>query len=472
VKITARTMLLLSTLAGSGCAGPSTMNDTAAAPSRLSADTTPQAHADVVRALAQPFVDGHWTPALAIGLVSPTGVETYGLGRVRDDGSPTVPDADTAFEIGSVSKVFTSLILADAVHRGDLALEEPIDELLPPGVHAPSMAGRQITLQHLATHTSGLPSLPANFAPASDANPYADYTRDLLFAALPATTLATAPGTTYAYSNLGAGLLGQLLSDHAHATYAELLRSRITQPLGMTRTDVVFPAANVAQSHDAGDDAVPPWDFAALAGAGAVRSTVRDLVELVRANLAPPSGDLGAAIELTQRPQTAPPIRPMGLAWHVGLGPASLASVLWHNGQTAGAHAFVALDLTGKNGVVVLANAGQMRVDDLGIALLQTLRGEATAPIDLPVTVPVAESTLATYVGKYVVSDDFALDISRQGPQLFVQATHQPRFHLYARSEAEFYLRDVDAAITFRSDALVLHQGGQDTVAKRVTADR
>jgi CubicO group peptidase (beta-lactamase class C family) len=254
---------------------------------------------------------------------------------------------------------------------------------------------------------------------------------------------------------------------------AALVHAGIAGPLSMTRTDVVFPAENFADGHDADGATVPAWDFSALAGAGAIRSTVRDLARLLQANLTPPSGELGAAIELTQRLQTKPPVRGLGLGWHIGLGPSSLSTVHWHNGQTAGAHAFVAFDRQQKGGVIVLANSAQLRIDALGTALLQTLRGEPTNAIDLPVPVTVPETALERYVGVFRVSPTFALTVRRDDAHLSVQATGQPQLGMYARSETEFFLRAVDATLTFERnsagafDALVLHQNGHDTTARR-----
>src|SRR5512132_4333622 len=140
--------------------------------------------------------------------------------------------------MGSATKVFTSLLLADSVRRGEVALSDPASKYLPPDVKIPERGGRQITLQDLATHTSGLPRLPSNLAAKDASNPYADYTVAQLYAFLSAYQLTRDIGSKYEYSNLGAGLLGHLLARRAGVDYETLVRTRITGPLGMNSTVV------------------------------------------------------------------------------------------------------------------------------------------------------------------------------------------------------------------------------------------
>ena len=144
-----------------------------AAPAAVSAATDDLA--ERVRALAQPAIDDGRVAGMVIGVVDKKGTtRLFGFGRIsRAD--PRPPDGKTVFEIGSVSKVFTSALLADLVERKVVALDDPIKKYLPPAVKVPSHGGREITLAHLATHSSGLPRMPANFAPKDPKNPYADY---------------------------------------------------------------------------------------------------------------------------------------------------------------------------------------------------------------------------------------------------------------------------------------------------------
>lgn len=173
--------------------------------------------------VASPLVER----GVAVGLV--VGVLEGGEGRCLAYGetvlgSGKAPDEDTVYEIGSITKVFTALLLADAVERGAVSLDDPVQKYLPAGVILP-VKGAPITLAHLASHTSGLPRLPPNLKPADDANPYADYSVDDLYASLRALRLESAPGR-YEYSNYGAGLLGHVLALQAGRPYEELLVER------------------------------------------------------------------------------------------------------------------------------------------------------------------------------------------------------------------------------------------------------
>jgi Beta-lactamase class C and other penicillin binding proteins len=155
-----------------------------------------------------------------------------------DDKRPV--DGDTIFEIGSATKVFTSLLLADAVKRGEVALTDPVAKYLPAEVKVPERAGRKITLVDLATHTSGLPSVPSNLAPKNPANPYAGYTVQQLYDFLSTYQLSRDIGAQYDYSNLGVGLLDNALSRRAGVDYETLVQTRITRPLGMKSTSIAL----------------------------------------------------------------------------------------------------------------------------------------------------------------------------------------------------------------------------------------
>src|SRR5262245_10769648 len=202
---------------------------------------TNSSHEQDVRRLAQPLIDGKLVPGLVVGVYDQGRTEVYGLGVISKE-KTAAPDGTTIYEIGSVTKVFTGLLLAEAVTRGEVTLDTPLSKLLPSDVKPPKHDDQEITLEELATHFSGLPKLPANMPADTFANPYADYGRDKLFAFLNGYRLARTPGTAFEYSNLGAGLLGTLLSDKAGSTYEDLLRRRITAPLAMTNTTIALSA--------------------------------------------------------------------------------------------------------------------------------------------------------------------------------------------------------------------------------------
>jgi CubicO group peptidase (beta-lactamase class C family) len=286
-------------------------------------------------------------------------------------------DTGTLFEIGSVTKVFTAQALARLVVAGVVELDEPLSRLLPADARVPSRGGAEITLRHLATHTSGLPRLPTGMLlPAllhpSQPDPYAGCTTDHLLRALAATRLGAVPGRRFRYSNFGAGLLGLALAHRAGLSYAALITREISTPLGLTDTGIDVDPGRLAQGHTARRKPTAPWHLADLAGAGGLRSTAADLVTLVRAQLAGEAAEIRLSREVEHR------INPF--AWvHLGwmgrrLHPRQGGQLqLWHNGGTGGFCSFVGFDPEGQVGVVVLSNT-QRSVDGPATDLLRALR--------------------------------------------------------------------------------------------------
>jgi D-alanyl-D-alanine-carboxypeptidase/D-alanyl-D-alanine-endopeptidase len=391
-------------------------------------------------------------------------------GEARADGPPIA--ADTEFEIGSVTKTFTALLLADAVVRGRASLDDPVTKY----VAAPGLArdGKAVTLGQLATHTSGLPRLPKNLAPANPADPYADYDAGKLEAFLAGDILQHAPGSEYEYSNLGMGLLGYALTA-SEGGYEKALRERVLAPLRMSDTAIVLSAAQrgrFASGHDIQMQPVGPWRLDALAGAGALRSTPADMAKYLAAAIDPSPTPLAAAWKLAETPAAdgpSPSLR-MALAWHVATRDGR--SVVWHNGQTGGFAAMVAFDPVAREGVVVLSNAA-IGVDDLALHLL-----DASIPLSEPPkqrqAVKLDPGALDRVAGRYELARDFVLTIRRDGDRVFAQASGQPEAEIFAESEHAFFYRVVDAQLTVvraqdgRVTGLVLHQAGRDIKARRI----
>lgn len=328
-----------------GCSGGDV-----AAPGPLPADPTD------VEDLARSFRAQHDAAGLVVGVVEPGGDRVLPLGVAsRQDDTPV--DAATRFEIASVTKAFTGLLLADLAVRGRVSLGDSLATLLPDTLSVPGYQGQPILLRHLATHTSGLPRLPDNFHPSDPDDPYRDYGQRELYAYLDAATLPRGPGAQYVYSNLGVGLLGHGLGRREGQAYAELLRDRVLDPLGLTDTyvaDADSADGRLAVGHD-GSQAVPYWIFDALAGAGALRSTASDLMAFLEDQLDPDGTPLPSAIRLSHDVHhRAGGSLEMGLGWHVD--PTIGSGLLWHNGATAGFRSFVAFEPEAGVGVVILCN--------------------------------------------------------------------------------------------------------------------
>ena len=319
---------------------------------------------------------------LVVGAVTSGGVQSVvQVGRIRAPDGPATR-ADSLFEIGSVTKVFTALLLAEAVTRGELSLNTPVGNLLPE-VDIPTRDGVAITVEHLATHTAGLPHNPMPLPAAvwaqwkaRDGDPWEAIDREWLLTALARTRLRRTPGTgRIAYSNFGAGVLGHALVAAAdHRDYGELVRSRVCEPLGMINT-VLLPdqeqTEREAVGHRRRRQPTGHWEVAGLPGAGALRSTATDLLTFLQAQLRPYDTPLGPAIALTHQERRPGKRLGIGLGWlRVPMRGGHV--LLWHNGGTGGFRAFVGFVPATGVGAVALAN-DQRSVDRVGLDLLTAL---------------------------------------------------------------------------------------------------
>jgi CubicO group peptidase (beta-lactamase class C family) len=426
-----------------------------------------------VLALLQPRVDAGVWAGIVVGLVDRDGVRrTLAYGP---NAGVAPLDARTVFEIGSITKTFTGALLADMVRRGEVTLDDPVAKYLPTGTVVPSRAGRQITLLDLATQTSGLPRMPANFTPKDATNPYADYTPAQLYEFLRSYQLTRGIGERYEYSNLGIGLLGHALSLRAGKSYEALVTERILAPLQMQDTRISLTPGlrqRLAPGHAPDGSVVGNWDLQTLEGAGGLRSTVHDMLSYIRANADSTSAPLGATLALTHgmRRAGSTPAVSLGLAWHRLLLPSGYV-IVFHDGGTGGYRSFVGYSERTGAGVVVLANTSTS-VTEIGFRLLEP--GYPVPPVPRKRTaIALPAETLERYVGTFEFSPSFAIIISREGAQLFLQATGQSRFPLFAEQQDEFFLKVVDAQVSFTRDSagaiagLILHQNGVNQSARK-----
>lgn len=321
---------------------------------------------------------GRRMTGLAVGVGLGDQTATVGRGRIGDM-VPDPPEPDTIFEIGSVTKVFTATLLAQLAGEGLVELNQPVNELLPNPVRLP-VRERPITLIDLATHSSGLPRLPRGWLRQSmlqhRANPYAPYTTDDLHRAILATTLRRAPGRAVRYSTFGVGLLGHVLALKAGTTYEELVRHRICAPLGLKDTSITVRSADrerFADGHSRAGRAVPHWDLPTLAGAGALRSTVTDLLAFLAAQYAQDDTPMRRAIRRTHHPHFHRAALDQCLGWQaLSTGPGNDTRVLWHNGGTGGFRSFCACAPARRLRIVVLTNCVRS-ADRIGRELLRAI---------------------------------------------------------------------------------------------------
>lgn len=441
----------------------------------LAAQGSPPAmpSADSVRAAVALRVSDSRIPGVAAGRLAGAEVLRITQGVARAGGAgPITPS--TVFEIGSISKAFTGVLLADMILRGEVALDDPVAKYLPAGSRVPDKDGAVITLRHLTTHTSGLPRLPDNMDPKDPADPYADYDGARLLAFLKNHQLRRAPGAMYEYSNLGAGLLGFALAARAGMSYGELLRRRILEPLGMKETGVVETEAmrkNLASGHDLMGEPNAAWHLDALAGAGAIRSTLDDMLKFAAAARDTIHGPLARAMAMAQRELfRVDAVTSIGMGWHRLTREGH--TFAWHNGGTGGFRTLIVADAAADRAGVVLTNSANGS-DELGFYLLDASVKVPPLPAARAI-VKVPAATLAQYAGTYQLAPSVAISItSRNDSGLDIQLTGQGKLRLYASSPEDFFIAEVPASITFERDssgkvvALVLHQNGVNQRAPR-----
>jgi CubicO group peptidase (beta-lactamase class C family) len=347
--------------------------------------------ADAIRAYLQPCLESTTaTIGIVVGMVDEQGSRIVACGQL-DKESGQEFNGDTVFEIGSDTKTFTAILLQDMVERGKMKLDDPVAHYLPESIKMPARNGKQITLRHLATHTSGLPGVPDNLDAKRASNPYADYTVDKLYAFLSSYELPRDPGATSEYSNLGMGLLGHVIGLQAGESYEVLVVDRICRPLGMDSTRITLGPelmSRLAQGHNDFGEPVPSWDVPSLAGAGGLRSKANDLLKYVSANLGLKRTRLTPLMEKTHD---------LGLGWYAKTDPQRIEIVM-HGGGTGGHRSFVGFDKARRRGVVVLTNTkGVVDIGDLGFFLL---RGEWQSN-RRPTATTIAPEAYDAYVGQY-----------------------------------------------------------------------
>lgn len=540
----------------------------------------------------QARVDNGVNTGIIVGLVDGKKVSYHSYGvRSLDHKEPITKES--VFEIGSISKTFTGILLADMVLKNEVDLDDELQQYLPKGISAPKRKGEVIRLVHLTNHTSSLPRMPTNFSPSNPNNPYADYSEKQLYNFLATYKLSRDIGSEYEYSNYGVGLLGHVLAVKKGKSYEELMLQRISKPLRLKETGITLTPRmkrNLALGHREGVK-VANWDLKILAGAGAIRSTAADMVKFLKYNMGVEKSPLDSAMKLSHantRKKGANPI--VGLGWHtMSTDKGDLVS---HNGGTGGYSSFIGFLKESKKGVVVLSNSNAS-VDDIGLHLLnpkvplktvkpsiaikikKTIEAEGiemavAAYWDLKKSkadnydfseselenlgysyfvagelekalaltklnaesypnssnvfasyaevllkqgdslkaienykkalkiypgnqlaaqklnqlgisidtqegdIKVDESILKSYVGRYELAPNFVLTIRKQGSQLKAQATGQPEFPIFPRSENVFFLKVVEAQLTFNSDkngkivSTTLLQEGREITGKKL----
>ena len=317
------------------------------------------AAADPVRDLLKKAVGPNETVAGMIAILVDDGgtrMATYG-----SSGVPNLAlDGDTVFEIMSITKVLTALLLTDMAARGEVALDNPVTKYLPPSVKLKER-GRPITLLDLATYTSGLPNMPGNLPPDwyAHPNPLGDYTETKLYEFLSGYIPEYEPGRHYRYANLGFGLLGNALAHRMGKSYEALLIERVCSPLGLTQTRITLSGSmqkHLVQGHDLDLKPTKFWDMPAMPGAGTVRSNAKDLTAFLKACMDKTKTPLSACFArlLETRRPTSLAGTDAGLGWFITSD--RKEEIVWKSGLSGGCNTYIGFSKQTRRGAIILSN--------------------------------------------------------------------------------------------------------------------
>ena len=315
---------------------------------------------------------------MVIALLDEHGVKIFQAGKL-DNGTDQEVNADTLFEIGSVTKTFTALLALEMAKRGEINLDDPVTKYLPSSVKVPSQGGKQITILNLAVQDSGLPFNATNFTGRNDEEHYDSYTADKMYSFLSGYALQDAPGTKFQYSNLGMSLLGHALERISKTNFESLILDRICRLLHMDNTYVRPPPAvnsRMAVGHDNQGKRAPDFDLQVMAPAGALHSTVHDLLSYVAAEIGLTNSPLLRLMLQSQviRHTDSPDFGKTAMPWfdRNAFNPPG-TELLGHSGGTLGSTAFIGFDKKQRRGVVVLSNQTYCHSSTVGWTLLQGL---------------------------------------------------------------------------------------------------
>ena len=385
---------------------------------------------------------------MVVGIVTPAGRRIVSYGKVASD-RPEVPDGDTIFDIASVTKVFTALVLSDMVARGEVSLDDPVNKYLPDAVRVPGRNGREITLVDLATHTSSLPTWPADLSPFT-AEAFATYSTSQLYNTAARVELPRDIGSRWEYSNFGYALLAHALSRRAGTDYETLVRKRVLSPLQMKSTGIVLPSSLDAQrsaGHAPDLTPAPPWTFGAYDGAGALKSTADDLLRFLDAAMNPPDAAWRAAFAALLEVKRPGRGFTQALGWQIHT--IDGRPLILHDGAGLSYAASIAYDPEARVGVVVLSNASPVVGDIARHVLRSNHRLSRGAPVKPHQEIALRREQLGRYVGDYRTPSGMTFIVKPHDDFLTFRTPFSPDLRLRAASEREFFVRELGFEIEF-----------------------
>jgi serine-type D-Ala-D-Ala carboxypeptidase/endopeptidase len=411
---------------------------------------------------------------IVVGIVDEHGNRIVSCGKL-DNGTDQEVNGDTVFEIGSVTKTFTALLLQDMVEHGEMKLDDPVAKYLPKSVKMPTRNGKDITLLQLATHTSGLPTASVTWIPERADNPRADYTIERMYDFVSGYKLTRDPGAKYEYSTVGIALLGQAIALKAGKDYESLVVERICRPLKMDSTQITLTGElkdRFAAGHNYSGYAVPGSYWGALTAGAALRSTANDMLKFMSANLDLSPSGLTPLMEKTHVAHFQAHLdtdtgldTDIALAWMI-TREVDGTRIIQHGGLTDGFIAFVCFDNTRRRGVVVLSNSQDFEIPPIGKFLLESEWQSDRRPTEAKVSSLVYDSCVGRYQQRHMVGTPSqpVIGIRREKDRLFARATGSKSWpvdvllppvavELLPESENRFFERLSGRPVTFARDA-------------------
>lgn len=322
--------------------------------------------------IMQPFMFESKTVGLSIGVLKDGKTYFYNYGETKK-GDGQIPSAENIYEIGSITKTFTGILLAKAIVEKKISLTDPVNKFLPKNIPVIKFGNDTLKIVHLANHSSGLPPLPDNFKPAGWDNPYREYDEKKLLEYLAHAALSRKPGEKFEYCNLAVGLLGYILEKTNKMPYEKMVSAFIISKAGVTDTRQFLLKKDSALFVQGYNESILPnsqWDFKALAAAGCLRSNTADMLKYAALQFGGADENLQKAIGLSHQATFNAGVQKIALNWFIqnwGWG-----DVLFHGGQTGGYKSFLAVNPVTKNAVIILSNT-TVSNDEAGVKILSYL---------------------------------------------------------------------------------------------------
>jgi CubicO group peptidase (beta-lactamase class C family) len=422
---------------------------------------------------------------IVVGIVGSRGRTVVACGHSKRGDTESLT-GDTVFEIGSVSKVFTALLLADMVRNKEVALSDPVAKYLPPSVNIPQRNNRSITLLDLATHTSGLPFMPDD-VPVYNDSAAEKNSAGQLYQFLGRYKLTRDPGTKWDYSNLGYWLLSEALASRGGMSYEKLLQERIFAPLQLKSTAVnLSPGlkAGLAVGHNAILEPAAEFSdvslYGAMPAAGGLVSTANDMLKFLSVAMGYVKSPLASSMDMMLETRRPIDDSEQALGWVVkGKG---IDQLIMHEGFTWGYASDVAWDSGRRIGVVVLSNQ-LTSVSDIALHLLRP-----GIPLEQPTVtkhnqIDIGAGVLDRYVGRYEAQEDGVFIVRREGGYLTIQLPPDwglPKFRLRPESQRDFFVAELPIRVMFQTNGagaanglLIYPPRGQHALAaNRIKSDR